>query len=67
MKMEYVEKLTLKEAIEEGETEVDAWRHMVSLFLVVLLRNLKSRVSNFWFPVPNPIRYASFYVTKVRL
>lgn len=27
--MEYVEKLTLKEAIEDGESEVDSWKHMV--------------------------------------
>ena len=28
--MEYVEKLTLREAIEDGITEVDAWRLLVS-------------------------------------
>lgn len=30
IQMEYVENLTLKEAIEEGITEVDSWRLMVS-------------------------------------
>lgn len=30
MQMEYVEKLTLREAIEDGISEVDAWRLMVS-------------------------------------
>lgn len=33
IQMEYVENLTLKEAIEEGITEVDSWRLMVSLSL----------------------------------
>jgi translation initiation factor 2-alpha kinase 4 len=28
--MEYVEKLTLREAIEDGITEVDSWRLLVS-------------------------------------
>lgn len=28
--MEYVEKLTLREAIDDGISEVDAWRLMVS-------------------------------------
>lgn len=31
IQMEYVENLTLKEAIEEGITEVDSWRLMVRL------------------------------------
>jgi translation initiation factor 2-alpha kinase 4 len=34
IQMEYVEKLTLKEAIEDGVTEADSWRLIVSAHLL---------------------------------
>lgn len=34
--MEYVEKLTLREAIEDGITEVDSWRLMFQILSAML-------------------------------
>ena len=38
LQMEYVEKLTLKEAIEDGVSEMDSWRLMVRISLDIFVR-----------------------------
>lgn len=59
LQMEYVEKLTLREAIEDGITEVDAWRLMVGS----APSKPQAALNNISFPtVPDPICHAAFYL-----
>ncbi|KAI5477498.1 hypothetical protein MNV49_006345 [Pseudohyphozyma bogoriensis] len=65
-RMEYVEKLTLKEAIDEGESEVDAWRHMFQILsamlhftsLNIIHRDLKP--SNIFLDAKGDVRIGDF-------
>ncbi|KAL8287446.1 hypothetical protein RQP46_003304 [Phenoliferia psychrophenolica] len=64
--MEYVEKLTLKEAIEDGESEVDSWKHMFQILsamlhftsLNIIHRDLKP--SNIFLDVKGDVRIGDF-------
>ncbi|KAM0750676.1 Serine/threonine-protein kinase [Meredithblackwellia eburnea MCA 4105] len=66
IQMEYVEKLTLKEAIDEGESEVDSWKHMFQILsamlhftsLNIIHRDLKP--SNIFLDVKGDVRIGDF-------
>ncbi|KAK4700699.1 eukaryotic translation initiation factor 2-alpha kinase 4, partial [Phenoliferia sp. Uapishka_3] len=66
IQMEYVEKLTLKEAIEDGESEVDSWKHMFQILsamlhftsLNIIHRDLKP--SNIFLDVKGDVRIGDF-------
>lgn len=62
--MEYVEKLTLREAIEDGVSELDSWRWTVSVLFFELIPC--SCVDPLWArTVPNPVSHAAFHLAQV--
>ena len=61
--MEYVEKLTLREAIEDGITEVDSWRLLVSSTSGDIPH--RSKLTLLAPPVSNPICHVAFHFSQV--